>query len=352
MVFFLGIDTSCDETSAAVVSAKREILSNVVSSQADMHARYGGVVPELASRAHVERIAPVTEEALRRAGLRLRDLGGLAVTAGPGLVGALLVGLNFAKGLAVRNALLLVAVHHIRAHVESVFLAHGDSIPLPALSLVVSGGHTSLHMIEESKKRHTYRKIGATLDDAAGEAFDKAAKLMGLGYPGGPVIEALARGGDPKAVTLPPHPNIHSRGRVNYDFSFSGLKSALARFVRNRGIPPAASPEEAFGREDLRGIAASFQEAAFSALIWTTRRAAKRLRPASLCVSGGVSVNARLAERFFALGAELGLPVFFPPKELTTDNGAMVAWCGILDQKKPLTHTETLALNAHAGWEF
>jgi N6-L-threonylcarbamoyladenine synthase len=359
---FLGIDTSCDETSAAVVERTSDgtcrIRSNVVSSQIDLHARFGGVVPEMASRAHIERIGPVVEAALSQAEAGVAGLHGVAVTAGPGLVGALLVGVNFAKGLAYRHKLPLVSVHHIHGHLESVFLAHPElEGELPSLALVVSGGHTALYTVENGKRSaRRYTRIGTTRDDAAGEAYDKVSKLLGLGYPGGPILEKLARRGNASAVALPRHPKIgktvFARASENYDFSYSGLKSAVARHVASKSIAPASSHEEAFERRDIYDLAASFQEAAVEMLRWTAGRAAKRLKPRSLSVSGGVSVNQYLQERLAALGEELGVPAYFPPRELTTDNGAMIAYCGILGQRGALSPAKALALNARADWRF
>ncbi|UCF80009.1 MAG: tRNA (adenosine(37)-N6)-threonylcarbamoyltransferase complex transferase subunit TsaD [Acidobacteriota bacterium] len=353
---FLGIDTSCDETSAAVVERTSDgtclIRSNVVSSQIDLHARFGGVVPEMASRAHIERIGPVVEAALSQAGAGVDGLHGVAVTAGPGLVGALLVGVNFAKGLAYQHGLPLVSVHHIHGHLESVFLAHpGLERELPSLALVVSGGHTALYTVENGRRSaRRYARIGTTRDDAVGEAYDKVSKLLGLGYPGGPIIEKLACKGNGNAVELPRHPKIGKT--VNYDFSYSGLKSAVARYVASKNIAPASSHEEALERGDICDLAASFQEAAVEMLRWTARRAAKRMKPRSLSVSGGVSVNRYLRERFATLGEELDVPAYFPPRELTTDNGAMIAYCGILGRRSALSPAKALALNARADWRF
>jgi N6-L-threonylcarbamoyladenine synthase len=338
----LGIDTSCDETSAAVVEVREDgrgrILSNVVSSQIRLHARFGGVVPEIASRAHISRIALVVRRALREAKISERRLDGVAVTAGPGLAGALLVGVNFAKGLAWRLGLPLVPVHHIHGHLESVFLAEPD-VPLPSLALVVSGGHTALYLAERGEDGRAFSCVGKTRDDAVGEAFDKAAKLLGLGYPGGPAIEKLARSGNPESLALPRHPKI---GRdVNYDFSLSGLKSALARHVESRLSSGSVPPGDA---------AASFQAAAVDMLLWTARRAARRFRPASLCMSGGVSANRFLRARLAALGSELGVSVHVPPMALTTDNGAMIAFRGALRFRDALSPARLLALNAFPDW--
>jgi N6-L-threonylcarbamoyladenine synthase len=316
----LGLETSCDETAAAVVEAaggRGRILSDVVHTQSDVHARFGGVVPELASRDHLQRVLPVLDEALRRAGCALADLDGISVTRGPGLVGALLVGVQVGKSLSAGARLPLVGVNHIEGHLLAVLL--GEEAPAPPwLGLVVSGGHTSLYQVREPGE---YRALGHTLDDAAGEAFDKVAKLLGLPYPGGAHIDRLASGGDPRAFDFPR--GLSRRSRDEFDFSFSGLKTAVLHHVRERGVPLQGSSE-------LSHLCASFQEAVCDALTQRAVRAARRSRLPALVLCGGVAANSRLralaAERCAAEGIALHLPA---PK-LCTDNGAMIAMAGAL----------------------
>lgn len=320
----LGIETSCDETAAAVVEDGRRILSSVVSSQTAVHAPYGGVVPELASRHHLENLCPVIEQALAEASLGFPDLDAVAVTAGPGLIGALLVGVQTAKAIAYVHGKPLVPVHHVAGHIEAPFLAHGD-LPLPALALVVSGGHTSLFDVPAPG---VYHLLGRTRDDAAGEAFDKVAKLLGLGYPGGPVIDRLARGADDHAVEFAV-PKI-SDGRP--DFSFSGIKTAVLYHVRREGIGPVADPEQA--PREVRDLVASFQRGVVTALLRRLEQAARARKPASLLLTGGVAANSRLREEARRLGESLGLPLFVPPLALTTDNAAMIAAAGWVNHRR------------------
>ncbi len=318
MPLVLGIETSCDETAAAVVADGRRILSNVVASQVAVHSPYGGVVPELASRHHLEAIVPVLEAALRESGLGFEGLDAIAVTQGPGLVGSLLVGLQAAKAIALVHAKPLVPVHHVAGHVQAALLAHGE-IPLPALALVVSGGHTSLYRVPEEG---VYRLLGKSRDDAAGEAFDKVAKLLGLGYPGGPIIDRLAGAGDAEAIAF-------KAARIkdgSADFSFSGIKTAVLLHVRREGIPPVADPV-AVPRQVL-DLVASFQRAVVDALVRGLTRAAKTERPRSLILSGGVAANSLLRRETERAARELGLPAFIPPLALTTDNAAMIAAAG------------------------
>jgi N6-L-threonylcarbamoyladenine synthase len=314
----LGIETSCDETAAAVVEGGRRVLSNVVASQAEVHSRYGGVVPELASRHHIEAMGPVLEEAMERSGMRFGDLDAVAVTQGPGLVGSLLVGIQAAKAIALVHRKPLVPVHHVAGHVQAAFLAHGE-IPLPALALVVSGGHTSLYSVPEPG---SYRLLGRTRDDAAGEAFDKVAKLLGLGYPGGPVIDRLAHGANDHAVEF----RVARIKDGRQDFSFSGLKTAVLLHVKREGIGPVDSPQDVPPR--VRDLVASFQRAVVSALVRGLVRAATAERPHSLIVTGGVAANALLRAEAERAGRELSLPVFVPPLALTSDNAAMIAAAG------------------------
>ena len=316
----LAIETSCDETAAAVVEDGRHVLSSVVSTQVAIHAPYGGVVPELASRHHIENIGPVVRAALAEAQLGLGDIDAFAVTQGPGLVGSLLVGLQFAKGLAYARGKPLVPVHHVAGHIEAPFLAQGE-IALPALALVVSGGHTSLF---EVPRRGEYQLLGRTRDDAAGEAFDKVAKLLGLGYPGGPIIERLARGARDHAVefTIPKM----SDGRP--DFSFSGIKTAVMLHVRRLGIAPVEPGAEA--PDAIRDLVASFQRAVVTALVRRLRATAAERRPKSLLLTGGVAANTLLRQECAEAARSLGIAFCVPPLPLTTDNAAMIGAAGQL----------------------
>jgi len=298
-----------------VIEDGRRILSNVVSTQAALHAAYGGVVPEVAARHHLENICPVIEKAMADAGMTFPGLDAVAVTQGPGLVGALLVGVQVAKGIAFVHGKPLVPVHHIAGHLEAPALALGADVPLPALALVVSGGHTSLF---EMTARGEYHLLGRTRDDAAGEAFDKVAKLMGLGYPGGPVIDRLSEGANDRA-----HEFTIARikdGRP--DFSFSGVKTAVLYHVRREGIAPVAGPAAATA--EVRDLVASFQRAVVTALLRKLKEAAQARRPRSLILTGGVAANRRLRRDAATLAEELGLPLFVPPIALSTDNAAMI----------------------------
>jgi N6-L-threonylcarbamoyladenine synthase len=330
----LGIETSCDETAAAVVEDGRRILSNVVSSQAAIHAPYGGVVPELASRHHVETIVPVIEAARVESGAGFPDLAAVAVTQGPGLVGSLLVGIQAAKAVAYVHDRPLVPVHHVAGHVEAAFLAHGE-IPLPALALVASGGHTSLY---EVKEEGLYRLLGRTRDDAAGEAFDKVAKLLGLGYPGGPIIDRLALGANDRAVEFAVARIKDGRA----DFSFSGIKTAVLLHVKREGIPPVTDPSDVPPR--ILDLVASFQRAVVTALVRGLAKAAREHRPASLILTGGVAANSLLRRESESVARELGLPIFIPPLSLTTDNAAMIAAAGFVGLRRGARGD--LALNA------
>ncbi|MXW42801.1 MAG: tRNA (adenosine(37)-N6)-threonylcarbamoyltransferase complex transferase subunit TsaD [Acidimicrobiia bacterium] len=305
--FVLGIETSCDETAAAVVSGSNNVLSSVISSQVDLHARYGGVVPEVASRAHVEMLTPVIAQAVVEAGLNDGDIQAVAATAGPGLIGALLVGVSAAKSLALIWDVPFVAVNHLEAHLYSSFLEEPD-LELPMVILLVSGGHTLLVLMEAFGK---YRLIGQTLDDAAGEAFDKVARFMDLGYPGGPVIDHLAITGNPVAVAFP-RP-MHDDG---YDFSFSGLKTAVINHMRKNP------------NSDVADVAASFQEAVVDVLIHKARKAAQQFGAKGLCLSGGVAANSLLRERLLNVCNEDSIRGFLPSRSMCTDNAAMVAAVG------------------------
>ncbi len=307
----LGIETSCDETGVAVVEDGR-VLSNVLGTQTDLHARFGGVVPEVAARAHVQALNPLLDEALERAGTRFSDLDGVAVTTGPGLVGALLVGVAGAKAIALGSGAAFIGVNHLEGHIWANFLDHGDPRP-PYVCLVVSGGHTLLvHM----PVAHRYEVLGQTVDDAAGEAFDKIARLLGLGFPGGPALDALARTGDPRAIQFP-------RAMLDsgdYDFSLSGLKTSVLRHVTR---------EREAGREiDAANLAASFQEAIVDVQVSKTIAAARDRGVDTVLLGGGVVANTRLRERMQQAGAEAGIDVRFPPMALCTDNAAMIAAAG------------------------
>jgi N6-L-threonylcarbamoyladenine synthase len=307
----LAIESSCDETAAAVLRGEREVLADVVASQVALHAEYGGVVPELACRAHVESIVPVVDRALSEAGVGLRDLDAVAATQGPGLVGALLVGLSFAKALAWSRDLPLVPVNHLEAHLAAAFLE--EAVPTPFVGLVVSGGHTALY---HCARRGEYRLLGQTLDDAAGEAFDKVAKLLGLGYPGGVVIDRLAGGGDPRRYSFP-RPMLHSN---NLDFSFSGLKTSLRSHCELflKGLSDT----------DLADTCASFQEAVVDTLVAKTRRALDESGAGCVVACGGVACNSRLRQALQGMAAETGAHLVIPRPRYCTDNAVMVASAG------------------------
>jgi N6-L-threonylcarbamoyladenine synthase len=303
----LGIETSCDETAAAVVVNGTNVLSSVVSSQVDLHARFGGVVPELASRAHVELLVPVVAEALVEAGLDGDGIDAVAATIGPGLVGALLVGVSAAKATALVWGVPFVGVNHLEAHMYASFLEE-PQLELPLLVLLVSGAHTMLVLMEGHGQ---YRLLGSTIDDAAGEAFDKVARFLGLGYPGGPAIDRLAMEGDPRAVAFP-----RSMLDDGWDFSFSGLKTSVITWVRKHPETPVAD------------IAASFQEAVVDVLVTKARRAAREMGAKGLVLGGGVAANSSLRERVLDACIEDGLQPFLPSRAMCTDNAAMVAAAG------------------------
>ena len=301
----LAIETSCDETAAAVVDDGRRLLANIVASQADLHARYGGIVPEVASRKHVETIVPVVDTALSAAGSRWRDLDAVAVTIGPGLAGSLLVGANFAKAIAHARSLPLVAVNHLEGHIYANWLSEGEEPRLPLLCLIVSGGHTDVVVMEDHGR---YRRLGQTVDDAAGEAFDKVARLLGLGFPGGPAIEQVAAA-TPTTLRLP-----RAKLQRPYDFSFSGLKTKVMRLARGEEGETPPLPE----------LAAAFQEAVVDALVAKTVRAAEEHEVTEILLAGGVAANTLLRQ---SLTRRSPLPVRVPPPPLCTDNGAMIAAC-------------------------
>ncbi|MBM4338053.1 MAG: tRNA (adenosine(37)-N6)-threonylcarbamoyltransferase complex transferase subunit TsaD [Deltaproteobacteria bacterium] len=311
----LAIETSCDDTGAAVVLDGRKILANVVSSQVSVHQKYGGVVPELASRKHIEMIVPIVTEALEKAGVTLKEVDGIAVTQGPGLVGSLLVGLSFAKSLALATGIPFIGVNHIEAHLSAIFLEEKPP-KFPFIGLVVSGGHTSLFRVDGFGK---FRRLGQTRDDAAGEAFDKVAKLLGLGYPGGPIIDQLSTTGDPKAIRFP-RPSIRKN---SFDFSFSGLKTAVVNYVKAHPERPEDFPEEV-----IRNIVSSFQEAVVDVLVKKTFQAAQHEGLKKVVISGGVAANRVLRQRMEKEASEQKIKVYIPSPAFCTDNAAMVGVVG------------------------
>jgi N6-L-threonylcarbamoyladenine synthase len=333
----LGIETSCDETGVALVDAGRRVLAEVLRSQLERHAPYGGVVPEIAARAHVEILDRLIERAMGEAGLAFPDLAGVAATAGPGLIGGLLVGLTTAKAIAAAHRLPLLAINHLEAHALTARLT--DRLDFPYLLLLVSGGHCQLLAVLGVGR---YRRLGATLDDALGEAYDKAAKMLDLGFPGGPGVERAARTGDPTRFALP-RPML---GQPGCNFSFSGLKTALRQTIERLG-PTAFEPPS------LHDLCASFQAAAADVLLDRTRRAAELFRAeypdaGALVVAGGVAANAYLRACLARLADEQGLRLIVPPPALCTDNGVMVAWAGL--ERLALGLTDDLAAPARARW--
>lgn len=352
----LGIESSCDETAAAVVRAGEELLSNAVASQFTAHQPYGGVVPELAAREHLRAIAPVVRKALTDAKVELSDVDAIAVTQGPGLAGALLVGITYAKSLAFALEKPMIAVNHLEGHIHAVLLEErqkgNHELHFPLLALVVSGGHTHLYLAEEKAGHWTYQNVGHTRDDAAGEAFDKVAKLLGLGYPGGPVIDALAKHGDAHAVKfaavqLKGTPRNVSKKRPDrpvdvpaFDFSYSGMKTAVLRYVETHDLRPQIAERAAAlakipkpTADDVRRLCdqptldliASFQRGIVDDLAQKTLAAAREFDVATLFVTGGVAANSELRTTFEREAAQAGVPVFFPSRKLSTDNAAMIA---------------------------
>ena len=324
----LGIETSCDETAAAVLADGRRVLSSVVASQDDVHAPYGGVVPELASRRHIEMIVPVVEKALTDAGVALGDLDGIAVTYGPGLVGSLLVGCSMAKALAWVHRLPLVGVNHLEGHVYASFLTE-EAPEYPFLALVVSGGHTALY---HASAPLTYHLVGQTRDDAAGEAFDKVAKLLGLGFPGGPIIQRTAERGDPRAIEFP----LAQMTDGASDFSFSGIKTSVSLYVRRHGP---------LGEAHVADVAASFQAAVVKMLVRQTVRAALRIGVKRVVLTGGVAANGPLRTALHAEAEQHGIRLHIPPPGLCTDNAAMITAAGTVrlaaGERAPLTLNAT-----------
>jgi N6-L-threonylcarbamoyladenine synthase len=303
----LGIETSCDETAAAVVTDGTQVASSVVSSQVDLHARYGGVVPEVASRAHVEMLMPVVAQALVEAGVHGADIDAVAATVGPGLVGSLLVGVSAAKSLALVWDVPFIAVNHLEAHLYAAFLEE-PTIELPMVVVLVSGGHTMLVVMEGHGR---YRLLGQTVDDAAGEAFDKVARFLDLGYPGGPLIDRLALEGDPRSIAFP-RPMLND----GLDFSFSGLKTAVVNHVRKHPDVSAAD------------VAASFQQAVVDVLVTKAQRAAREIGAKGICLAGGVAANSQLRMKVLDVCEEERLHAFIPSRSMCTDNAAMIAAAG------------------------
>ncbi|MFA5890756.1 MAG: tRNA (adenosine(37)-N6)-threonylcarbamoyltransferase complex transferase subunit TsaD [Actinomycetota bacterium] len=310
-MIILGIETSCDETGIAVL-VDGAVRSNIISSQIDLHAPFGGVVPEIAGRTHVMTVTPAIEQSLAEAGVGPRDLDAVAVTVGPGLVGALIVGVAAAKAMAATLDIPLIGVNHLEGHIEASFL-EDPSVQPPVVALIVSGGHTMIAVMPEHGR---FEILGQTIDDAVGEAFDKVARFLGLGFPGGPVIDRLAASGDASAYRFP----RALLGEPNYDFSMSGLKTAVIRWVRER-----QNLEDSFDPADL---AASFQEAIVDVLVTKTIRAARDLGIDTVVLAGGVAANSRLRARMRAAGEESGIRVVVPSIALCTDNGAMIAAAG------------------------
>jgi N6-L-threonylcarbamoyladenine synthase len=351
--YILGIESSCDETAASVVRSGDLLISNVVASQIATHQPYGGVVPELASREHLKAIVPVVRQALAEANHTYESIDAIAVTQGPGLAGALLVGISYAKALAFALDKPLIAVNHLEGHIHAVLLEERQKgnrvLQFPVLALVVSGGHTHLYIATEKDSSWTYENIGHTRDDAAGEAFDKGAKLLGLGYPGGPVIDRLAPHGNPKAVKFPSAQIKHRdrRGgeavadsRPRFDFSYSGIKTSILRYVethdmragveaRRAALAKISKPtlEDYLANCDQATVdlVASFQRAIVEDLVSRTLKAARAYDAATLFVTGGVAANQELRQTFERMGSKEGLPVFFPSRPLSTDNAAMIA---------------------------
>jgi N6-L-threonylcarbamoyladenine synthase len=386
--YILGIETSCDETAAAVVRSGEEIVSNVVFSQIATHQPYGGVVPELASREHLKAIVPVVRKALADAGRSYQSIDALAVTQGPGLAGALLVGISYAKALAFALDKPLIAVNHLEGHIHAVLLEErqkgNHKVNFPLLALVVSGGHTHLYLAEQRGEGWLYENVGRTRDDAAGEAFDKVAKLLELGYPGGPVIDKLSPHGDATAVKFPPSQIKHldrrdsrkkiekaaggGKDRPRFDFSYSGIKTAVLRYVELHNLRPAIEARRAtlavkagpgieeylqVCDEQTLDLVASFQRAMVEDLIGKTLAAVRAYDVATLFVTGGVAANNELRQRFERDAAMQGVPVYFPSRPLSTDNAAMIAAAAypkFLEQDlAPLDFSAEASLALHSG---
>lgn len=317
-MLILGIESSCDETAAAVVRDGREILSSVISSQIELHRPFGGVFPELAAQEHLAKIEPVVKEAIEKANVTFKDIDAVAVTQGPGLIGSLHVGVNFAKALAWGLDIPFIGVNHIEGHVYSIVFENPPTA-YPAFALIVSGGHTNLFYVPEEGK---YKVISRTRDDAAGEAFDKVAKMLGLSYPGGPVIEKLAREGDADKIKFP----IAKISDGRPDFSFSGLKTAVSRYIRENEVKPLGENETP--TQEIKDICASFQATVIKSLLKNVEKLADEYQPKTFIVAGGVACNGALLEASEKLAAKLNIPAYFPSKHLSTDNAAMIAAAG------------------------
>jgi N6-L-threonylcarbamoyladenine synthase len=338
----LGIETSCDETSVAVLDSGR-VRSNIISSQV-VHHTFGGVVPELASRAHVKMMVPIMREALAQADVSLEEIDGIAAVYGPGLVGALLVGLNFGKALAWSRGVPFIGINHMEGHIYSTFLEK-EKPSYPFVCLIVSGGHTELLYVPEPL---TYQPIGRTRDDAAGEAFDKVAKMLGIGYPGGPVIDTRARDGDRNAISFP----RSYAGAEHYDFSFSGLKTSVLYYLRDRGLL-ARNGQPVASSSVLNDICASFQEAVVDTLLLKSKRLIEERAVRHMAVVGGVSANSRLREVFRTMGRAMNCTIYFPGIEYCTDNAAMSAYAGWLrlsrGEQSPVSLTAIPNLQVYNG---
>jgi N6-L-threonylcarbamoyladenine synthase len=351
-LLILGIETSCDETAASVVKDGKKILSNVVASQVAIHRKFWGVVPEIASRKHLELINPVISEALSEAKISFSDLNGIAVTYGPGLVGALLVGLSTAKAIAYSNSLPFVGINHLEGHIYANYLEH-PSLKPPFLSLIVSGGHSDLVYV---KDHGIYEVMGRTRDDAPGEAFDKIAKFLKLGYPGGPIIDELAKKGNPKAISFP---RSYFKAKETLDFSFSGIKTAVVNYiakyrvqspmskVKSQKSKPLSTYQLINLSTDVHNIVASFQEAVVDMLIKNTLKGAKIKRAKRIVLAGGVASNSRLRKRLREEAKARSISLCYPKKELCTDNAAMIACCGYYKLKEGIK--SNLSLNAVAN---
>lgn len=330
-MLLLALESSCDETAAAVVRDGRQVLSNLIASQVDLHAVYGGVVPELASRRHLEVINPLVEEALNEAAVRQGDLEGIVVTRGPGLVGALLVGVSFAKAYAYALDIPLLGVHHIEGHIQAIQLE--EKVDYPFLAVAVSGGHTHLYRVDGIGQ---YQLLGRTVDDAAGEAFDKVAKMLGLGYPGGPIIDKLAAESDAGGIVFP-RPMLK---KDNFNFSFSGMKTAVLNYLQHLESTPDT--------QTIAQISSAFQTAVIDVISQKTLRAAESENLERIVVAGGVACNSGLRKKFAQLSTTNSVDIFFPPPILCADNAAMLAVAG--DYYLSQGHASDLDLNAVSNW--
>lgn len=338
----LGIETSCDETAASIVKNGRSILSNIVLSQVDLHKAYGGIVPEIACRAHIETILPVIDQCLRRAKLRLNQLDAIAISYTPGLIGALLVGLSAAKALSFILDKPLIGINHIEAHLYAVYLNY-RKVNYPAIGLVASGGHTSIYLVKSPMK---YQRLGATIDDAAGEAFDKVAQILGLGYPGGPAIEKKARQGNPVRIRfprsyLPARLDRSGRSDYSYDFSFSGIKTAVLYYTKGQNASKRSPLKKDISIPD---VAAGFQEAVIDTLVEKIMLAASHKRVKSIIIGGGVTCNQRLRTKLRHRIKNTGLKLYLPRRHLCTDNAAMIA--GLAYEKWKAKRFDSLLLDA------